>query len=135
MRACSVSQSCPTLCDPMTLCSPPGSSVHGSLQARMLEWVAISFSTQYTMLWFFLLKRTFLSIFLFKSQSRAKETVINIVSSFFFPAMPAADGIFVPRLGIKPRSQKWKHQVLTTGLSENSLFYFLNQMNDLSVSF
>ena len=31
-------QSCPTLCDPMN-CSPPGSSVHGILQARILEWV------------------------------------------------------------------------------------------------
>ena len=36
-------QSCPTLCGPMD-CSPPGSSVHGILQARILEWVAISFS-------------------------------------------------------------------------------------------
>ena len=36
-------QSCPTLCDPMD-CSLPGSSVHGILQARILEWVAISFS-------------------------------------------------------------------------------------------
>ena len=36
-------QSCPTLCDPMD-CSPPGSSVHGILQARILEWVAISSS-------------------------------------------------------------------------------------------
>ena len=36
-------QSCPTLCDPMD-CSPPGSPVHGILQATMLEWVAISFS-------------------------------------------------------------------------------------------
>ena len=34
---------CPTLCDPKD-CSPPGSSVHGILQARILEWVAISFS-------------------------------------------------------------------------------------------
>ena len=33
-------QSCPTLCDAMD-CSPPGSSVHGILQARMLEWVAM----------------------------------------------------------------------------------------------
>ena len=32
-----------TLCDPMD-CSPPGSSVHGILQARVLEWVAIPFS-------------------------------------------------------------------------------------------
>ena len=39
----SVAQSCPTLCDPMD-CSPPSSSVHGILQARVLEWVAIPFS-------------------------------------------------------------------------------------------
>ena len=38
-----VTQSSPTLCDPVD-CSPPGSSVHGILQARMLEWGAISFS-------------------------------------------------------------------------------------------
>jgi len=36
-------QSCPTLYDPMD-CSPPGSSVHGILQARMLERVAFPFS-------------------------------------------------------------------------------------------
>ena len=36
-------QSCPTLCDPRDG-SPPSSSVHGILQARILEWVAISFS-------------------------------------------------------------------------------------------
>ena len=40
VRACSVAQSCPTLCDPVD-CSPPGSSVHGILQARVLEWVAM----------------------------------------------------------------------------------------------
>ena len=38
-----VAQSCPILCDPMD-CSPPGSSVYGIIQARVLEWVAISFS-------------------------------------------------------------------------------------------
>ena len=37
-------QSCPTLCDPIDG-SPPGSPVPGILQARTLEWVAISFST------------------------------------------------------------------------------------------
>ena len=36
-------QSCPTLCDPIDS-SPPGSPVPGILQARTLEWVAISFS-------------------------------------------------------------------------------------------
>ena len=39
-KTCLVAKSCPILCD----CSPPGSSVHGILQARILEWVAISFS-------------------------------------------------------------------------------------------
>ena len=37
-------QSCPTLCDPIDG-SSPGSPVPGILQARILEWVAISFST------------------------------------------------------------------------------------------
>ena len=41
-----VSQLCPTLCDPMDYCSPPGSSTHGILQARILEWVAIPFSRE-----------------------------------------------------------------------------------------
>ena len=35
-----IAQSCPTLCDPVD-CSLPGSSVHGILEARVLEWVAI----------------------------------------------------------------------------------------------
>ena len=38
-----VTQSCPTLCDPMD-CSLPGYSVHGIFQARELEWGAIAFS-------------------------------------------------------------------------------------------
>ena len=41
--ASEVAQSCPTLCNPMD-CNVPGSSIHGIFQARMLEWVAISFS-------------------------------------------------------------------------------------------
>ena len=43
MCVCYVAKSCPALCDPMD-CSPPDSSVHGIFQARILEWVAISFS-------------------------------------------------------------------------------------------
>ena len=42
---CSVVQLCPTLCDFMN-CSLPGSSVHGNFQARILIWVAISFSRE-----------------------------------------------------------------------------------------
>ena len=41
MRACSVTKLC--VCDPMD-CGPPGSSVHGAFQARILEWVVISSS-------------------------------------------------------------------------------------------
>ena len=40
-------QSCPTVCTPMD-CSLPGSSVHGFLQARILEWVAIPYSKEYS---------------------------------------------------------------------------------------
>ena len=40
---CLVAQSCPALCNPLN-CSPPGSSVLGIFQARVLEWVAISLS-------------------------------------------------------------------------------------------
>ena len=41
-----VTQSCPTLCDSVDW-GPPGSSIHGIFQARILEWVAISFSNYY----------------------------------------------------------------------------------------
>ena len=41
--SCLITWWCPTLCDPMD-CSQPDSSVDGILQARILEWVAISFS-------------------------------------------------------------------------------------------
>ena len=52
IKICSVPQSHLTLCDPMD-CNPPGSSVHGILQARILEWVAISLQLKYgkTQIW------------------------------------------------------------------------------------
>ena len=46
-RESEVTQSCPTLSDPMD-CSLPGSSVPGIFQARVLEWVAIAFSEEGT---------------------------------------------------------------------------------------
>ena len=50
-------QLCPTLCDPLD-CSPAGSSVHGIFQARILEWVATSYSRGYSQpedwTWFFM---------------------------------------------------------------------------------
>ena len=41
-----VAESCPTLSDPMD-CGPPGSSIHGIFQARVLEWGAIAFSKKW----------------------------------------------------------------------------------------
>ena len=43
LDVCVCAQSCPTLCNPMDCCSPPGSSVHGIFQARIPERVAISY--------------------------------------------------------------------------------------------
>ena len=48
-----IPQSCPTLSDPMD-CSPPGSSVHGIFQARLLEWVALCWMVlNFVIDWFF----------------------------------------------------------------------------------
>ena len=44
-RLCVCAQSCPTLCNPID-CNLPGFSVHGVLQTRILEWVAIPFSRE-----------------------------------------------------------------------------------------
>ena len=44
---CLVAKLCPTLCNPLD-CSPPGSSIHGILQARILECITISFSRRYS---------------------------------------------------------------------------------------
>ena len=45
-----VAQSCPTLSDPID-CSPPGFSIHGIFQARVLEWGAIAISEDHTTNW------------------------------------------------------------------------------------
>ena len=55
-------QSCPILCDLMG-CGLPGSSVHGIFQARILEWVAISFFFKSLLIWFLSLEKSFSSAF------------------------------------------------------------------------
>ena len=60
---CVRAQLCLTLCNPMD-CSPPGSSVRGTLQARILEWVAMPFSRK-------------------SSQPRDQTWVSHITSIFF----------------------------------------------------
>ena len=54
-----VSQSSPTLSDPMD-CSPPGSSVYGIFQARVLEWGAIAFSEEIPISTYIVAKRLLL---------------------------------------------------------------------------
>ena len=61
-----VAQSCLTLCDPMD-CSPPGSSLHGILQARVLEWSAIAFSDILYSDYYFIFKTDTYTLFCFWS--------------------------------------------------------------------
>ena len=63
-----IAQSCPTLCDPID-CSLSGSSVHGIFQARVLEWVAISFSSG------------------LKSRDITLPTNGHVVKALFFPVV------------------------------------------------
>ena len=67
---------CPILCNPVD-CSPPGSSVHGILQARILEWVAISFSRGC-------------------SQPRDQTQVSHIVGRYFLPSEPPGKSLVIP---------------------------------------
>ena len=62
-----------TLCDPMD-CSPPGSSVHGILQARTLEWVAISFSRRSS-----------------RPRARTKGSCGSCIAGGFFTAEPLGE--------------------------------------------
>ena len=66
-------QSCPTLCDPIDD-SPSGSAVLGILQARTLEWVAISFSNMWSNMW---------STLVISFLQRSKHLLISWIQSPF----------------------------------------------------
>ena len=68
-----VAQSCPILCDPMD-CSLPGSSVHGILQTRILEWVVIPFSRR-------------------SSQPR-DQTHVSCIAGWFFTIWATREALF-----------------------------------------
>ena len=72
-----VDQLCPTWYDPMD-CSPPGSSVHGILQARILEWVAIPFSRESSQ------PRNRTQVFTFWAERRAKSPCPIIRARCFY---------------------------------------------------
>ena len=65
-----VTQSCLTLSDPLD-CSPPGSFVHGTFQARVLEWDAIAFSEYYSLI------KDFSSLVQFSSVSQLCQTLCD----------------------------------------------------------
>ena len=109
-----VAQSCLTLCDPMN-CGLPGSSVHGIFQARILEWVAISFSgdlpepgIQPASPVSLALAGGFFTI------RATREVVYSLVYSFPYgwegeeSARNAGDGSSNPRLGRFPWRRKWQ---------------------------
>ena len=77
-----VAQSCPTPSDPMD-CSPPGSSVHGIFQARVLEWGAIAFSV--------LMTRT-LEMMGFPDSSVGKECACNAGDPGSIPGSESSPG-------------------------------------------
>ena len=83
-----VAQSCPTLSNPMD-CSPPGSSIHGIFQARVLEWVAISFSNYHSYIDY-----TFLDSFFASGNSKFPSimyitlpTKVHVVKALIFPVV------------------------------------------------
>ena len=80
-----VTQSCPTLCDPMD-CSLPGSSVHGIFQARVLEWAAIAFSAVNHREWLFLFFHFHNNFFnLNINMKEKKESKTNKIHILYLP--------------------------------------------------
>ena len=89
-----VAKSCPTFCDPMD-CSPPGSSVHGIFQARILEWVAISFSSDLMDFLYFCrpIPNTLpcmIFIKIFSLRGKCPENITRMLQ-FYFQSEPSSD--------------------------------------------
>ena len=94
-----IALSCPTLSDPMD-CSPPGSSVHGIFQARVLEWGAIAFSAAgYTIIY---LNNRPLSDHPVVSSSLLSATLLQRASFY-------SESFFCLSYFLKMVSQKWKY--------------------------
>ena len=76
-------QSCLTLCDPMD-CRPPGSSVHGILQTRIMEWVAMPSSRDVIIQYMFNFIRHYQTFTIFISCTQVMRTPFNSTSSPMF---------------------------------------------------
>ena len=106
-----VAQSCLTLCGLMD-CSPPGSSVHGILQARILEWVAIPFSSEssqprdqsqvscvedrFFTIWAFTLLQSFSHVWLFANPwTAACQASLSITNSQSSPKLVSIESVML----------------------------------------
>ena len=88
-----VAQECLTLCNPMD-CSPPGFSVHGILQARILEWLAIPFSRESSQprdwTWVSFIAGRFFTIWITREAHFTYGNIyISVLLSQFIPCSPA----------------------------------------------
>jgi len=137
MHACmhaKLLQSCPTLCDPIDG-SPPGSSVHRILQARILEWVAVSFSKREPTIYFKIFicpcqSSAFHSYRFLPSMYNCIQTALVlwpflVVAPLFLSlATPHGMGDLSSPAWIEPIPLHWKHRVLAVGLSRKSSVSF-----------
>ena len=97
-----VAQSCPTLWDPV-YCSLPGSSLYGILQARILEWVAISFSRGSS-----------------QPRNRTRVSCGSCSAGWFFTAEPPGKLEFIfNQIQIWPRFRYWNSLLAHSSQSSN----------------
>ena len=90
-------------------CSPPGSSVHGILKARILEWVATSV---------FLCLSIYFYLFIWLSW-------VLVVACRIFELLVVACGIWFPEQGLNLDPLQWEHRVLATGPPGKSMCLLL----------
>ena len=117
----SVTQSCLTLCDPVD-CSPQGSSVHGILHARILEWVAISYSWGSSRPWAQTQVSWIAGGFFTTEPARKPSGNLSSVFKMILWLCPVACGILFPNQVLNAHPLLWKCRVLTTGPSGKSLW-------------
>ena len=101
VRVSMCAQFCPTLCDPRD-CSPPCPSIHGILQTRILEWVAISFSRGYSQ------PKDRMSISCISCHWQADSLLLHKLGSLINAesACHTGDPGLIPGLGKSPRDGK-----------------------------
>ena len=134
-------QSCPTLCDPMN-CSPPGSSVHWILQARILEWVAISICKPPLNNFWSTVGYQIFSLKLIKEPVTEFTGFICLLLDiflvlfffFFFGCSVRLVGFSFPNQGLNRGPWQGKCQVLTTGPPGNSATFIIIYEIDMWLS-